>query len=162
MAADSARVWELVTDISVPARFSPELYRTRWLSGHRSPAVGARFEGWNSHPAIGEWRTVAHVLWFDAPRLFGWVVLDEDNRFGGGPVDPERPGATWQFRVTEVDGGCRLSQSVRIGPGRSGLSLVIERAPDQEEQIVARRLAALRDGMTATLNGIKREAEQTR
>jgi hypothetical protein len=163
VAADPARVWELISDISVPPRFSPELLRTRWVDGHDGPRVGARFEGWNHHPALGEWRTVAHVRWLEEPRLFGWVVVDEDNRFGGGPPDPDRPSATWRFRVAELaGGGCQLSQSVRIGPARSGLSVVIESAPEHEEMIVQRRLAAMREGITATLLGIKSEAERVR
>ena len=90
---------------------------------------------------------------FDEPRAFGWVVLDPDNRFGGGPTDLDQPGATWQYRLTAEDGGCRLSHSVRIGPGRTGLSLVIDRAPENEEQVIARRLDALRDAMTGAAAG---------
>ncbi|KAB1153017.1 SRPBCC family protein [Micromonospora sp. DT46] len=162
VAADPARVWELVTDIELPARFSPELRRVRWLDGSQGPTLGARFEGHNHHPALGEWRTISHVVRFDAPRVFGWVVLDPDDRFGGGPTDLDQPGATWQYRLTAEGGGCRLSHSVRIGPGRTGLSLVIDRAPENEEQVIARRLDALRDAMTGTLQGIRDLAEQPR
>ncbi|MEU6074214.1 SRPBCC family protein [Micromonospora sp. NPDC047074] len=160
LAADPARVWELVTDIELPPRFSPELRRVRWLDDHRRAALGARFEGHNHHPALGEWRTISHIVRFDEPRAFGWVVLDPDDRFGGGPPDLDNPGATWQFRLVPEQDGCRLFLSARIGPGRTGLSLVIDRAPENEEQIIERRLAALRDGMTATLQGIRDLAEQ--
>ncbi|MER5333794.1 SRPBCC family protein [Micromonospora sp. NPDC002717] len=162
LAADPARVWELVTDIELPTRFSTELRRVRWLDGSRGAALGARFEGHNHHPALGEWRTISHVVRFDEPQVFGWVVLDPDNRFGGGPADLRHPAATWQFRLTPEDDGCRLVQSVRIGPGRSGVSLVIDRAPENEEQIIENRRAALRDAMTATLQGIRGLAEQPR
>ncbi|MGK5519668.1 SRPBCC family protein [Micromonospora sp. URMC 107] len=162
LAADPAQVWELVTDIELPVRFSSELRRVRWLDGSEGPKLGARFEGHNQHPALGEWRTISHIVRFDEPRVFGWVVLDPDNRFGGGPADPTRPGATWQYRLTAEDGGCRLSHSVRIGPSRTGLSLVIDRAPEHEEEVIARRLAALRDAMTDTLRGIRSLAEQPR
>ncbi|MEU3458173.1 SRPBCC family protein [Micromonospora sp. NPDC006766] len=159
LAADPTRVWGLVTDIELPARFSPELLKVRWLGDSRGPALGAQFEGHNQHPALGEWRTVSHVVRFDAPRVFGWVVVDPDNRFGDEPADPRRPGATWQFRVTPEGAGCRLTHSARIGPSRTGLSLVIDRAPEHEEAIIERRLAALRDGINATLQGIKAVAE---
>ncbi|MFG3700491.1 SRPBCC family protein [Micromonospora sp. NPDC047620] len=162
LAADPARVWELVTDIELPTRFSTELRRVRWLDGIRGPALGARFEGHNHHPALGEWRTISHVVRFDEQQVFGWVVLDPDNRFGGGPVDLRRPAAAWQFRLAPEGDGCRLVQSVRIGPGRSGVSLVIDRSPENEEQIIEHRRATLRDAMTATLQGIRGLAEQPR
>ncbi|MEU7971636.1 SRPBCC family protein [Micromonospora sp. NPDC049089] len=159
VAADPARVWDLVTDIELPARFSQELRRVRWLDDCDRPTLGARFEGENHHPLLGEWQTVSHVVRLDAPRVFAWVVVDEAGRFGGGPADPERPGSTWQFRLVEEAGGCRLTHSVRIGPGRTGLSLIIDRAPEQEEVIIERRTAALREAMFTTLEGIKALAE---
>ncbi|MFG1777705.1 SRPBCC family protein [Micromonospora sp. NPDC049048] len=162
LAADPARVWELVTDIELPARFSPELRRVRWLDGSGGPALGARFEGYNHHPLLGEWRTVSHVVLYDEPRVFGWVVTDPDDRFGGGPPDPGHPGASWQYRLVAEDDGCRLSHSVRIGPSRTGLSLIIDQAPENEEEIIERRLGALREAMAGTLRGIRDLAEQPR
>lgn len=159
VAADPARVWDLVTDIELAARFSPELRQTRWLDDCDGPTLGARFEGHNDHPLLGQWRTVSHVVDFDAPRVFGWVVVDEDEQFGGGPADPARPGSRWQFRLVEEEGGCRLTHSARIGPGRTGLSVIIDRAPEHEEVIIERRMAALREAMTTTLQGIKTLAE---
>ncbi|MGW4499065.1 SRPBCC family protein [Micromonospora sp. NPDC004336] len=162
VAADPALVWKLVTDVELPTRFSPELRRVRWLDGSAGPALGARFEGHNHNPALGEWRTISQVVRFDEPRVFGWLVLDPDNRFGGGPADPERPAATWQFRLTPEGDGCRLAQRVRIGPGRTGVSLFIDRAPEHEEKIIEFRLAALREAMTTTLQGIRDLAERPR
>ena len=43
------RVWALVTDIDLPARFSSEFQGATWLDD--GPAVGARFVGHNHHPA---------------------------------------------------------------------------------------------------------------
>lgn len=45
VAADPARVWELVTDIELPTRFSPELRSVRWLDGATGPVPGARSRG---------------------------------------------------------------------------------------------------------------------
>jgi hypothetical protein len=56
--------------------------------------------------------------------------------------------------------GARLRQFARIGPGRSGINLVIDRTPEREERIVAFRLAELRTNMEATLYGIKALAEE--
>ncbi len=160
--ADPGRVWELVADIGLPARSSPELLGARWLDGATGPALGARFAGRNGHRALGEWQTVSHVVELVVPRVFRWAVVDPDDRFGGGVPDPLKPLATWAFELTGEAAGTRLAQSVRIGPGRSGLSLAIDRAPDREEEFVAMRLAELRANIHATLLGIKSLAEEAR
>ncbi|WP_030239650.1 SRPBCC family protein [Streptomyces sp. NRRL S-350] len=59
--APMERVWELVTDISLPARLSPELHRVAWLDGADGPAPGARFEGHNRRADLPDWRTVSEV-----------------------------------------------------------------------------------------------------
>jgi uncharacterized protein YndB with AHSA1/START domain len=158
--ADPARVWSLVTDIEVPARFSPELHRVRWLDGATRPSLGARFEGGNRNPALGEWRTVSYVVELDPPGVFGWAVVDVDGRFGGNPADPATPMASWRFELAPETGGVRLRHSALIGPARSGLSLYIDRMPESEEALVSRRLADLRAGIQDTLRGIRTLAEQ--
>ncbi|MEU6480331.1 SRPBCC family protein [Streptomyces sp. NPDC047017] len=155
------RVWELVTDIRLPAGLSPELYRVAWLDGADRPEVGARFEGHNRHPRLGEWRTVSHVVELDERRVFAWAVTDADGVFGEPALDPARSLASWRYELRAEDGGgTRLRQSALIGPGPSGVTRAIEHRPDQEEAIIAFRLDALRTGMEATLNGIKELAEQ--
>ncbi|GIH73903.1 SRPBCC family protein [Planobispora longispora] len=160
--AEPARVWELVTDIELPARFSPELRRVRWLDAADRPAVGARFEGRNHNSIMGEWRTVSYVTELDAPRAFAWAVVDPDGRFGGGAADPRAPMATWRFDLRPGSGGTLLRQSVRLGPARSGVSLAIDRMPEKEEAIVRHRLTDLLAGIQATLQGVKTLAERPR
>ncbi|WP_149182354.1 SRPBCC family protein [Streptomyces sp. TRM49041] len=156
VAAPPARVWELVTDIGLPARLSPELQRATWLDGATAPALGARFEGLNTHPLLGEWRTHSYVVELVEERAFAWAVTAPDARFGDERPDPDRPLATWRFDLSpEPGGGTLLRHSARIGPARSGVSLMIDRAPDHEEEIVAGRLEQLRTNMGATLQGIK-------
>ncbi|GAA4221255.1 uncharacterized protein YndB with AHSA1/START domain [Streptosporangium album] len=159
--ADPARVWELVIDIELPARFSPELRRVRWLDDADRPAVNARFEGHNDNAVLGEWRTVSYVIELDALRVFGWAVVDPDGRFGGGTADPRTPMAAWRFDLEPEAGGTRLRHGARIGPARSGLSLAIDRMPEKEEALVRHRLAGLLAGIQDTLLGIKTLAEQT-
>ncbi|WP_158889413.1 SRPBCC family protein [Amycolatopsis anabasis] len=154
------RVWALVTDIELPARFSPELQRVRWLDGAEGPAMGARFEGRNENSGLGEWKTVSRVVEFDAPRAFAWAVSDPDGRFGD--PEPRKPLATWRFELTPEGGGVRLRHGARLGPGRSGLNQYIDRMPEQEEAIVEHRLANLRAAIEKTLHGIKSLAEQPR
>ncbi|MER6154181.1 hypothetical protein ABT147_01400 [Streptomyces sp. NPDC001868] len=43
--------------------------------------------------------------------------------------------------------GTRLKQSVRLGPGRSGVDLAVQHTPEREQEIVAFRLAELRANM---------------
>jgi hypothetical protein len=46
-----------------------------------------------------------------------------------------------------------------MGPGPSGTTAVIEKMPDKEERIIARRLEEWRTNMAATVDGIRRLAE---
>ena len=60
------RVWELVTDINLPAQFSNEFRGATWID--EGPAMGARFVGRNWHKAMGEWETVSIVNRFEPMR----------------------------------------------------------------------------------------------
>jgi hypothetical protein len=141
-------VWELVTDINLPARFSAEFRGAEWVDD--GPAVGARFVGRNWHKALGEWETTSIVSRYDPPRAFGWCVTDIHH-----------PSASWWFELDEEPAGVRLRQGARIGPAPSGLSIAIAAMPDKEERIVARRLHEFEENMRATLEGIKKLAERS-
>ena len=144
--ASPARVWDLVSDIEMPARFSEEFQGATWLDDN--PSVGARFQGRNRHPAVGEWETTSFIVAYVPERLFAWAV-----------GDPEHPGAQWRFELTPDGSGTRLKQWMRMGPARSGLNAAIDAMPDKEERIIARRLDEHRKNMTATIEGIKALAE---
>lgn len=150
-----------MTDIALPARFSPELRRAEWLDGASRAGLGARFAGYNEHPMVGRWRSVSHVVECVPERVFAWTVVDEDRRFGDEP-DLDRPVARWRYELEPDGTGTLLRHSVRIGPARSGLSFVLDRMPDQEAEIVAYRLSELRRGMRTTLDGIAALAEERR
>jgi hypothetical protein len=49
---------------------------------------------------------------------------------------------------------------VQMGPGRSGLSLAIERMPDKEQKIVFVRLREFETGISNNLAAIKKLAER--
>lgn len=141
------RVWELVSDIALPTRFSSELRSVEWLDGG-SPAEGRRFVGRSAHPAAGEWETTCTVATLVPGQTFEWTV-----------GDPGFPSATWRFDLEVLDGRVRLRQTARLGPAPSGLTPAIEAMPDKEERIVARRLDEHRANMQATVDGVKSLAE---
>jgi uncharacterized protein YndB with AHSA1/START domain len=147
IAAPIETVWEMVTDINLPASFSSEFRGAEWLDD--GPGMGARFVGRNWHKAMGEWETTSIVNRYDPPHVFGWCVSDVVN-----------PSSTWWFELHEEPGGVRLRQGARMGPAPSGLTIAITAMPDKEERIVARRLQEFEENMRATLEGMKGLAEQ--
>ncbi|GHB66449.1 hypothetical protein GCM10010377_66760 [Streptomyces viridiviolaceus] len=46
-----------------------------------------------------------------------------------------------------------------MGPGRSGVSLAVDRMPDREDEVVAHRLGEFRVNIDASLRGMKDLAE---
>jgi uncharacterized protein YndB with AHSA1/START domain len=148
IAAPPGRVWELVSDIELMPRTSPELQSVQWLDGRSGPGLGARFVGRNKHEAFGEWSTTSHVVEYEPPRVFAWAV-----------GDPEHPSAIWRFSLEPQAGGTLLRQWVQLGPGRSGLSYAIDRMPDKEQKIVFVRLREFEANMGRTLAAIKTLAE---
>lgn len=142
-------VWALVSDLQLPARFSNEFLGAELADGAESLAVGVRFVGRNHHPAVGTWETTSTITVFDPPHEFAFDVDGLDGR----------PGASWRFVVEPTAAGTRLTQSMRMGPGRSGISPAIDAMPDKESKILRRRLGEHRTNMEATVAGIKALAE---
>ena len=143
-------VWELVTDINLPARFSEEFQGARWDEGFDGPELGARFIGSNSHPAIGEWEVPCYVTHFDVRSEFGWCVVSTQN-----------PGARWRFELSSIAGATRLRFLVALGPGPSGISAAITAMPDREPRILFKRLEEHRANMQRVVNGIKEIVESS-
>lgn len=145
--APPAVVWPLLCDINVPGSFSEEFQRAEWIDV--GPAVGATFRGHNRHPVVGEWSVVCTVTAMDVERTFEWTVGDVELR-----------SARWRFDLEPVgDDRSRLRFSAEMGPGPSGLTPAIERMPDREDDIVARRLSEWAANMRRTVDGIKGLAE---
>ncbi|GAB2518197.1 SRPBCC family protein [Nocardia heshunensis] len=141
-------VWALVSDIELMPQLSTELQSAHWVSPDVAPGVGATFVGNSRHDALGEWSTTSHVVEWNPLHAFAWAVND-----------PETPTATWRFTLEAANGGTALRQWVRMGPGRSGLSIAIEAMPDKEEKIVFVRMREFEAGMQNVVAEIKRRAE---
>lgn len=146
IAAPAERVWELVSDIDLPARFSEEFVGASWRNGEIGP--GACFIGRNRHPAIGEWESESFVEVYEIGRSFAWATSDLSN-----------PGARWRFDLEAGESSTLLRYSMSIGPGPSGISIAIAAMPDKEPRILARRVAEHHTNMARTVEGIKVLAE---
>jgi uncharacterized protein YndB with AHSA1/START domain len=142
--AEPAAVWEVVSDISLPARFGNELLAAEYLDGATEPAKGVRFAGRNYHDAAGEWQTECTIVDFDPGRLLGYLV-----------EGPEGPSSYWAFALFPQGTGTRLVQRMRMGPGRSYINVAIDAMPDKESRILHRRLSEHRKNMEANLQGIR-------
>jgi hypothetical protein len=146
VAAPAERVWAIVTDIDLPARFSDEFLGASWPDG--GPALGAVFVGRNRHPAIGEWEVESYVDTLVPGRSFGWATVDRTN-----------PGSRWRFDLTPHGINTRLRYSMSMGPGPSGISIAIESMPEKEPRILRRRILEHHVNMVRTIEGIRAIAE---
>ena len=146
IAASPERVWELASDINLPAQFSAEFQGAEWVDAD-GPREGASFIGRNK---IGDraWETTSFVVACDPPRVFAWNVNDRDQ-----------PSAQWRFELERIPGGTRLRQRLIIGPSLSATGRAMEENPDQAQQILDRRREQHRGNMALTIQGIKRLAE---
>lgn len=160
VAGTATRVWELVSDIWLPTRFSDEVRSVRWADGVAGPARGARFVAENHHPAIGSWRSVCEVVAYDPPREFAWAVLRyEGSAFPAESPAVEAPITVWRFGITPAGAGVRLRHGFEVVSDRSGLQQLLERHPEHAETMLAGRVEALRAGIARALREVKELAE---
>jgi uncharacterized protein YndB with AHSA1/START domain len=144
IAAPVERVWALVTDIDLPARFSREFVGGEWLD---DPGQGARFRG---HNRIGdvEWSTTCIVVDFRPGEAFAWAVESVDESV-----------AVWGYTLEGSDGEVRLGMHATMGPGPSPPRAAAAADPEHAEEIITRRLRHWSKNMTATVEGIRGLAE---
>lgn len=145
IGCDVNEAWQLVTDIRLPLRCSPELREVEWLDGADGVALGARFQGHNAHDALGQWSTQCEVVEVEDGKRWVWEVRGSDGII-----------ARWGFEVEPSSRGALVRQWARMGPGPSGLTYAITANPDKEARIVARRLEEWQTNMTANLDCIER------
>ena len=146
--APPSTVWPILLDINAPAQFSQEFQGADWID--EGPALGASFRGRNQHKVVGEWQATCVVTAMEHESCFEWTI-----------GEPDFPAAQWRFDL-EADGdGSRLTFTSRIGPAPSGLTPAIERMPDREEDIVAKRMGEHHANMQRTVEGYKQLAERS-
>jgi Polyketide cyclase / dehydrase and lipid transport len=150
IVGDPSTIWDLVTDITLPARFSTELQSVEWLDGATAVEVGNRFRGHNRNPALGAWSTECTIVDVEPGRRWAWTVTDDRHRM-----------ATWGFEVDPGHDTVIVRQWARMGPDRSGLNIAIDAMPDKEGRIISRRMDEWRTNMEANLAGIRALVEGT-
>ena len=147
IAASPERVWELASDINIPAQFSSEFRGAEWVEAN-GPRVGASFIGRNQRQDR-TWETTSFIVACDPPRAFAWNVSD-----------PDRPFAQWRFELDPMGEGTRLRQHMTIGRNHPQLGeKAAKENPDQVQQILAGRREELQRNMELTVQGIKGLAE---
>ncbi|WP_433281524.1 nitroreductase family protein [Pseudonocardia xinjiangensis] len=165
--ATPEQLWPLVTDITLPGRFSGEAVTATWDEGQR-PGLGSTFHGSNAtrdsgHPTInvlfagptGEmaWTTPCHVVRWEPGRAFVYNV----------GLTAEKPWAQWRFTLSPLAGtGTRVSHSMVMCTEGSGTSAATTQYPDQAAEIIVGRFLTIRDNLRRTLEGIKQLAEANR
>lgn len=136
------RVFALLSDVERTAGLGPENVRTTWQDERRG--VGAVFTGVNRN-GDREWEVPCTVVVHDPPARFGWTT-----------GDPDRPSATWTYELHDADGGTRVVQRFRHGPGFTYLRRVVEKHPERAQELVDGRAAQLEQGMRTTLQAAAR------
>lgn len=166
--ASPATLWEIVTDIDLPTRFSTESLGATWVTEDRG--VGAEFTGRNENAALGTWEVPCFVIAREEERSFGWATVSAAD-----------PGAQWWYdlkpetretfetretaeapetpQTPATRDGTRLTHRFVIGPGRSGLNFALDANPDLESRIMRRRVDEHITNIRSTLAGLKALAE---
>ena len=137
------KVWPLVSDVTRIGRYSPETFEAEWLDGATGPAEGVRFRGHVKRNQKGPiYWTTCTVLASDPGREFA---------FGVGSKD--KPLNVWRYRLEPADGGTDITESFQLAnTPLLRLYWVL---------LGWTRGKTNRDGMLATLQRVKADAEST-
>ena len=95
VSAPRAVVWALVSDITLPARFSTELTGAWWIDGAAGPCPGARFNEAFARQGFGEEVRTVQRLWREgrrdeAARLVPLAIGQKTNLLGTAAMVRER------------------------------------------------------------------------
>lgn len=140
--APPAKVWSLVSDPVVIARFSPQVIRTFVRGGQ--VRQGSRMLNIN-HKGLLVWPTRAKVIDFDPERRFAFRVKDNMS--------------IWSFTLEPTAHGTKVIHRRETPDGTTAISdTLVDKVLGGQDGFSADLLA----GMGATLRGIKAEAERIR
>jgi uncharacterized protein YndB with AHSA1/START domain len=142
MAASPQKVWELVSDVTRIGRYSPETFEAEWTDGATGPAVGAGFRGHVKRNGRGPTYWTSCVVTESEPG--------KSFAFGVGP--PGKPLNVWRYDIAPAGDGSDVTESFTLSPTwwlRLYWSL-----------LGWARGRTNREGMQATLDGIRAEVER--
>ncbi|MFD2416524.1 SRPBCC family protein [Amycolatopsis pigmentata] len=97
MSGDAQQVYELISDVTRMAEWSPESAGAEWLTGEPG-TVGSTFRGDNRRPWY-KWSTVCTVTAADSGKRFAFAVSVRDQ-----------PVSTWEFEITPTPDGCEVTE----------------------------------------------------
>ena len=137
------QVWEVISDINMPAKFSDEFTGADWLSDDEI-AAGAIFRGRSAISDGREWETNCIVTEWVERETFEWRT-----------TDPENPGAIWRFDLAEQGAGSRLRFSMVIGKENNSTAPRAMADPSLENQILFERRLIHKANMQRVLEGVK-------
>jgi uncharacterized protein YndB with AHSA1/START domain len=140
--ATPARVYELVADLPLMGRWSPECERCEWIEGATGAAPGAKFKGYNR---VGKrtWSTTGTVVAAEPGRELTWDVSSV----------MKLPVSRWRYLIEAEDGGSRVTEATEDKRG------VIMKVLGRAATGVGDRPDHNRRGMEATLQRLKAAAE---
>ena len=141
IAAPADRIYDIVSDVTQMGRLSPECTGGRWLGGARSPAVGARFVGWNKRGWV-RWFTTNQVVAAEPGRSFAFETKQSGTRWSY-QLEPDGDGTL----VTESRAAWRDRPLV----ARATAKLFLGGVEEHEDE--------MREGLQATLERLKAVAE---
>jgi uncharacterized protein YndB with AHSA1/START domain len=139
IAADPARVWEVVSDVTRMPEWSPELRRLYPLGRDRRPRLGLTMLGINRR-GLAVWPTTSTVVRLEPERAVAWKTRES--------------GATWTYELERAGAGTRLTgrrdlPAYTLGTKLMAAAIGGARGHDQE----------LAEGIRTTLARIKAVVE---
>lgn len=140
--ASPEEIYALVSDITRTGEWSP-VCQTCWWEDGGGPRVGAKFTGRNVTPER-TWETTSTIIAAEAGREFAFEV-------GPGLV-------RWGYRIDPADGRTTLTESWEFTT--VGQEFFVSRFGDHAPAVIDGATQAAHDGISASLNAIKRIAEK--
>ena len=145
IAAPPEAIYRLVSDVTRTPEFSPEIVECIWLDGAAGPAVGARFKARNKMPNRPAFSNKPIVTVFEPDRTFAFARTEPF----GGTVE-------WRYDFRPDGDGTLLTESYTVTKpvSRFGWFIIGTLFGRKDRQ------HDLRDGMTRTLDRLRRAAER--
>jgi uncharacterized protein YndB with AHSA1/START domain len=104
MSAPPEKIWDLVSDVTLIGRYSPETFEANWLDGATGPAVGAVFRGHVKRNGRGPtYWTTCTVTAAEPGREFAFHVGAVDN-----------PLNTWRYVLEPAGDGTDVTESFEL------------------------------------------------